>query len=885
MRFNPRLVAAGLLTGLIVSSCSVDPVEIPQSELYTRQFIKTFGLFDNTNDWNTAQQGSITVDCPNPSTVKIYGNTEDGQYCFATFKGVVGKKTLTFDVPKGCENYIVRVNGRSFTAKQAASLDIAQMSASLAIATPSVECSQDIKNAKYFSVSDITSYRTHLPEGHVNLGEVTQNFTFNATQDIIIYPAYFNSSANVEFGIYYRTADQTDPEDFQYFPICCAKGGHPWDDTDHSYNFTTLEMQNPWGNDGDYIAIGLQSPDASFEDLEKYGSLAFRSKGIAVRLTTGLTYGFYVEHDEGGHRFFSEAQFNDVITDLKPDMPEDNDADWLYHDGSYFGIYETTDEQGNPRMVLGCEDWHNGDFDLNDFVVFIDRLDPDSNWPPFEYDNIDESGPDYEWVVACEDLGTLDDFDFNDVVFAVGPKTQQADGSYTVDITALASGGTLPAYLYYGDPANGGRLVSCEKGEEWHQWFGVDDYTQMINTRSLSHTGAKTTLTVDENFSLSCCVDPQNGLSNMGGFHVMVDRSSRGGEMTTEVIAATHPESTDEVARCPQMLCLPYHWMWPTERTGIQNAYTTFNDWVTEKTVCTEWHKSYVPGTVIVRKISSGGSSSTGNQGSQSGNPANPYTTGTPFTGAINVGWDISYDKAFIFKVDEAALHNVRKVEVRVNGRNYTGGNIIVKNVVTGQYELIGTINEGFTSEIFEYAPGVDGAAHDGTKLNAFKRGLGEIYITLTGCTADFGQGDVQAKVVLTRSSNYDDSDVWDEIEKALNPPADTSATLTGATFHASEQSWEVGYVSFDPITADISDAEEIELHITLPAGVSYFDIAADKSAQNKLANDYNPTNIVLSGDELELLKEHKQVFIVIWTADPKPTSAEGFKVTYKVTK
>lgn len=68
-----KLPLAGLLLagiGLAVTSCAVDPIQVPQSELFNREFIKQFGVIDPSQDWNNATRGNVKVNVNSPSQVK-----------------------------------------------------------------------------------------------------------------------------------------------------------------------------------------------------------------------------------------------------------------------------------------------------------------------------------------------------------------------------------------------------------------------------------------------------------------------------------------------------------------------------------------------------------------------------------------------------------------------------------------------------------------------------------------------------------------------------------------------------------------------------------------------------------------------------------------------
>lgn len=48
-------------SAFLITGCSSDPITLPKSEQYNREFIKTFGVFDRTHDWNHATQATVNV--------------------------------------------------------------------------------------------------------------------------------------------------------------------------------------------------------------------------------------------------------------------------------------------------------------------------------------------------------------------------------------------------------------------------------------------------------------------------------------------------------------------------------------------------------------------------------------------------------------------------------------------------------------------------------------------------------------------------------------------------------------------------------------------------------------------------------------------------------
>ena len=168
------------------------------------------------------------------------------------------------------------------------------------------------------------------------------------------------------------------------------------------------------------------------------------------------------------------------------------------------------------------------------------------------------------WTVACEDLGSIGDFDFNDVVF----KVSHVSGSREITVTPLAAGGTMTVNLYHGSQLLG----------EIHNLLGVDDVTKMINTGLegekgfTSNVSESKTLTVSGSFTMT---------DNMGGFRLEILNGQ--GRFAAEIQG---PENGDS----PQMICVPGDWRWPREWQKISDAYPDFVNW--NSTNNAEWYKN-----------------------------------------------------------------------------------------------------------------------------------------------------------------------------------------------------------------------------------------------------------------------------------------------------
>lgn len=258
-----------------------------------------------------------------------------------------------------------------------------------------------------------------------------------------------------------------------------------------------------------------------------------------------------------------------------------------------------------------------------------------------DFDYIYEKDADpITWTIAAEDLGSTDDWDFNDAVFtftsvltnlnqvnknrmatlADGPLDAVSVRSFSV--TPMAAGGTLPLYIVFtqnaaempGQTAHGDEELYSEAnselagisdediaagnyiiGQEIHNWLGGSVPTMIntgakrldLNARTVEFV-VPTTLKQPSNQNASsqyfrdgyaCC-----------GFVILVDKDNN---VSLSPDSYFHPydlgqspgnylltgPNSSEGKIAPQIICILGDWEWPTERTLISDAYPKFNDW------------------------------------------------------------------------------------------------------------------------------------------------------------------------------------------------------------------------------------------------------------------------------------------------------------------
>ena len=83
--FSTLALTASVSVAILLAGCSAEPLVPSKSEEYSREFIKNFGVFDQSHDWNHATQTTVTVTTSSPTTVKVCANFDGKLYYFGEF--------------------------------------------------------------------------------------------------------------------------------------------------------------------------------------------------------------------------------------------------------------------------------------------------------------------------------------------------------------------------------------------------------------------------------------------------------------------------------------------------------------------------------------------------------------------------------------------------------------------------------------------------------------------------------------------------------------------------------------------------------------------------------------------------------------------------------
>lgn len=248
------------------------------------------------------------------------------------------------------------------------------------------------------------------------------------------------------------------------------------------------------------------------------------------------------------------------------------------------------------RTYVGFGD-ECGDCDLNDIVFIAENVypDPEDITPP-ELKEEDPDIPDtpvspnaQTWTLACEDLGSTDDTDFNDIVLDVA----YVAGETKLTITPRAAGGTLVSKIYFRE---GDNSDYTELGEIHNlmssEYSGIPSMGYaMLNTGDSPQVNPKSvkpiTVTVPADFDFA------------SDFLKRIKITTRQyDEKDYEAKEITAFTDVAESGKIPQMILLEGGWYWPTERTAISEAYPDFKDWVKNHNNY-EWTKNRVKGNAV----------------------------------------------------------------------------------------------------------------------------------------------------------------------------------------------------------------------------------------------------------------------------------------------
>ena len=528
-----------LLGGLMMASCSEDVMEAPKQEevqkTYAQKFTEKFGPIAADQDWNLAEGKSINVNGASRAAgdaLKIYAKYQ-GVYRLVAHFDDASQASYDFTTPADADKFIVTCGNEIQMVENGGTVDFAELSRTYAAEVDKVWEKHD--GYTKFRKKDLVDSWSQLGGKNDNYGKgnlIDFKFYRNTTENgkdgvVSVYPAYWDGREAYqnmyhELGIYYYNVDG----EKVHVPVYTSKQGD-----DLKENGVIIKNNNLW------------------DPTDNNKNYTIESRGFDVTLLD-YAFGFYVDVYKDGvktNRWYGVAADNEEGRGVQMKL---NKVSQLKLD--------------NKSWYMLCIEAEINDGP--DAEAFKDLF----FWVGVSNNTQVITEEPQAYVLAVEDLGIDDDYDFNDIVFSISHVT----GRPQATIKALAAGGTLPAQLYRG----------TEKiGSEFHSWFGASS-SEMINTTSGEWVeGKEITIAVPVDFTMATNA-PE---SMMGGFKVVVTKEG-------EQVSVAAPG----LGSAPQMICVPAEWMWMEERDEIYKAYPMFGkygqgyittDWLNDENINTSY--------------------------------------------------------------------------------------------------------------------------------------------------------------------------------------------------------------------------------------------------------------------------------------------------------
>ena len=302
------------------------------------------------------------------------------------------------------------------------------------------------------------------------------------------------------------------------------------------------------GGDGEFVVSGTAKSSLDTKALLTYDKLRFKGRHIEVTNMDGKTmpnFGFYIKsglkdtYTEGKGRDYTHITFQSAMYNAHEwgdnywDVPLGS-INYSYA-GAAFGTKPVI-EYGRDKPVrvdglagtiaaLGTDEVlyypvgfmsqpngpaSNAEPDFCDVVIAFTEAGNTSLGSVGQVGQGETFGT-FPWILAAEDLGSTDDWDFNDLVVNIYDLTTDLTRPYSskagkyptptiiarrITVVPKAAGGTMPLYLMYeGEvadaPTDETMLTAINAnfkkgtyvvGTEIHSWLGEPDYTKMLNT-------------------------------------------------------------------------------------------------------------------------------------------------------------------------------------------------------------------------------------------------------------------------------------------------------------------------------------------------------------------------------------------------------------------
>ena len=499
------------------------PVQEELKKDYAQSFVEAFGPISRNQDFNFSEEAVINVNPGAGTEIEVFCKRAGSTKQVAHYSDVKGTTAVSFASPMDAEGYIVVVDG---VAKEVAlgetSVDFSATSRNYLVDAVEGVVVKEEGDVLEMTKGEIVNFAERPQQGHNNMqghGWLHKDFSMlNVKEDskLHVYPVFWYGQYYHVFGVYTVGANG----EVKKQPVFESKSGT---------NDITVA--------GKPLSTGMHSFD---ENSSNGNHWIVASQGFQIDYPVGTEFGFYIDVYETAadraagtnkkYTWYSEADRNEDGS-FHVGYQIDGDRTFLSFEEDY-----SADKKKDNKNESNC--------DINDFMVVIER------------EHIVLDNDPQPWVIAVEDFGAKDDWDFNDVVISVG----YVSGETKATLTPLAAGG-----IFKVEVLRDGKLIA--EGKEFHSWFeGVQEGNYpMINTTTIDKAGIPVEIEVPNTFRMYTC----KGIEYMGGFSFNIYRTDG---VKTTITAPGQGEA-------PQMICVPGTWEWTKERSRIDWAYPNFGEW------------------------------------------------------------------------------------------------------------------------------------------------------------------------------------------------------------------------------------------------------------------------------------------------------------------
>ena len=572
-----------VVAALTLAGCSDYDNGVTETQIkFDRNFQNQFPNIDPEQDWNLAERAGLTVVTSSARDIKIYAEQNGDFNILGNYKKVIGTQKLSFDMFEGTQIVIVSDGETAMRAYVGGTVNFDEHTS----------VAGDEMETRFHNVN--------RNEWEDNGFIVPNNITDEEREAVIEAFSIPHYGAVNEVTIPWEAiwVQQVYRSGVEY----TAGNGGKVIGSNHM-NHLHLYNHNVAVND----TTGMRS-----EHVNDFNTAAHHSSWQDI---IGLTLMYNI--DPTG---VLTEEITDVYGRSKTWVKQ-----WAYHnteDSRYHYDYIYKMVGGN--LYIGFDFYaHNSDVQPGNYNMDVERDWVFNDWilkvaPAVGKDVPQESIPEANavaWVLACEDLGSTDDVDYNDVVV----KVEHVAGEEYAYVTPLAAGGTLASYLYFINSENPS-LPQCVG--EIHQLFDKGFKTTSGSYQTLNVGGMtaeapqRYPVTVGKNWSLACYSTAdwddgqQHAATNMGGFSIKVlpYGADAEGMKIGYNDAAFNGSHASEIqgpnpGDVPYVVCLPYSyvdqsssatnpWMWPAEADNIMDAYQMFAGWVENHRSNKNWFTS-----------------------------------------------------------------------------------------------------------------------------------------------------------------------------------------------------------------------------------------------------------------------------------------------------